>query len=89
MAPEVIRREKHTTSTDIWSLGVTVYNMVTGKLPFEGDVYFLSSSRFFLIWFLIRKHQLMADLGSGKATVNCPNNIVFHARVFTQPISER
>merc|ERR1711964_507141 len=35
IAPEVYRRSKHTTKTDIWSLGVTVYEMVTGKTPFE------------------------------------------------------
>merc|ERR1711964_663279 len=33
IAPEVIRRDRHTTSTDIWSLGVVVYNMITGVLP--------------------------------------------------------
>ena len=32
-APEVIRRAKHTTRSDIWSLGVLVYNMMYGDVP--------------------------------------------------------
>merc|ERR1712096_162407 len=31
IAPEVVQRGKHTTSTDIWSLGITVYEMITGN----------------------------------------------------------
>lgn len=37
MAPEVIRAETYTPAVDIWSLGVLVYNMLSGKLPFDGS----------------------------------------------------
>merc|ERR1712072_440619 len=34
-APEVIKKGKHTTATDIWSMGVIIYNMITGEIPFQ------------------------------------------------------
>merc|ERR1712096_441151 len=42
IAPEVIRKDKHTTATDIWSMGVIFYNMITGRIPFKAtDKYAL------------------------------------------------
>jgi tetratricopeptide (TPR) repeat protein len=37
MAPEQVRGGDITTATDIYSLGVVMYEMVTGALPFVGD----------------------------------------------------
>ena len=36
ISPEMISKEGYSTSTDIWSLGIMVYEMLTGAPPFTG-----------------------------------------------------
>jgi hypothetical protein len=36
VAPEVLRQEAYTTSVDVWSIGVVLFHMVSGTLPFIG-----------------------------------------------------
>ncbi|XP_045070117.1 ribosomal protein S6 kinase alpha-6 [Coregonus clupeaformis] len=37
MAPEVVNRRGHNQSADWWSLGVLMFEMLTGTLPFQGN----------------------------------------------------
>jgi serine/threonine protein kinase len=40
LAPEVLRGERATVSSDIWSLGILLFEIATGHLPFQGRTTF-------------------------------------------------
>eukprot|EP01087_Luapelamoeba_hula_P006394 TRINITY_DN1647_c0_g2_i1.p1 TRINITY_DN1647_c0_g2~~TRINITY_DN1647_c0_g2_i1.p1 ORF type:complete len:681 (-),score=87.06 TRINITY_DN1647_c0_g2_i1:168-2210(-) len=39
MAPEVLRNIKYTEKADLWSVGVIIYQLLTGRLPYRGTTY--------------------------------------------------
>ncbi len=44
MAPEVLRGEPADARSDLWALGVVVYEMASGETPFQGQTGFANSS---------------------------------------------
>jgi len=39
LAPEVIRQKTYNEACDIWSIGVIVFSLLTGKVPFDGTKF--------------------------------------------------
>ena len=60
MAPEQIRGEALDQRTDIWAMGIMLYQMLTGKLPFRADN---EQAVFYLI--LNKKHEPVKHAQSG------------------------
>lgn len=42
MSPEMANQDDHTYSTDIWSIGVIIYNICTGMTRFKGELLHLA-----------------------------------------------
>jgi aurora kinase len=35
--PEILERKNYDTAVDVWCIGVLTYELLTGRVPFEGD----------------------------------------------------
>lgn len=48
MSPQILLRCEYNTSSDIWALGCTIYELITGKILFNPDNYNGNEDRFHL-----------------------------------------
>ena len=72
IAPEIIQGKEPSSATDIYAVGVTMYELLTGKLPFEGN------TDYNLMQDILKKKPLSVD----KMNASVPkalNNIVMKA----------
>lgn len=76
VAPEVLTHQVYSTSADMWSLGILVYQLLTGKLPFQSRTY--------------GTRDVMNEITSGcflpyaMSSSNFPDNLSFDALRFVE-----
>ena len=59
MSPEQVREHDLTHHSDMFSLAVVVYELLTGRRPFDGDTDFATMSAFLLIPVSVRNHDIV------------------------------
>ena len=59
MAPEQIEKKAYENSVDIWSIGITLYVMTVGKLPFDDEDINNILDNFIIKYFLLTNFLLL------------------------------
>lgn len=54
LAPEIVKREGYDYRVDLWSVGICLYELLTGHTPFKGD------SQVFFFFFSKKDHPTKA-----------------------------
>lgn len=65
MAPEQCRGEQADTRSDVYSLACTYYNLLTGRLPFDGTSAYL----------VMRMHETESVADPGEVVANLPQGV--------------
>lgn len=63
MAPEILQNQPYTPKSDLWSVGIILYEMLTGKVPYNAtNMYFLKDEFSKPINFPMNISQELSDL---------------------------